>query len=133
MGPPSAVGLCRWGVDMARAGSVCNTGGCPNEAINVGRCADHQPTPYGHSKERRRRSGKSGWTIQREHQAILKRDNGICYVCHRPGATEVDHIVPDFEGGADVAANKAAIHATPCHAEKSKAETVRARAMRPTE
>jgi 5-methylcytosine-specific restriction endonuclease McrA len=53
---------------------------------------------------------------------ILRRDQGICYVCGKPGANQVDHIVPASRGGGDEDENLAAIHAYPCHAAKTARE-----------
>ena len=58
---------------------------------------------------------------------ILERDAGICHVCHQPGATEVDHVIPFAEGGTDDPTNLAAIHPRPCHQAKTQAEAARAR------
>jgi 5-methylcytosine-specific restriction protein A len=53
---------------------------------------------------------------------ILARDHGICHVCKKPGATDVDHVVPHHLGGTDEDSNLAAIHRRPCHARKTAAE-----------
>ena len=61
-----------------------------------------------------------GW--QRTRRRILRRDRGICYVCHRTGADQVDHIVPGSQLGGDEDSNLAAIHEYPCHAVKTARE-----------
>lgn len=53
---------------------------------------------------------------------MLRRDHGVCYVCHRAGADQVDHVVPVSQGGSDEDDNLAAIHSQPCHARKTAAE-----------
>lgn len=53
---------------------------------------------------------------------ILRRDQGICYVCGKPGANQVDHIRPASQGGTDEDENLAAIHQYPCHAAKTARE-----------
>lgn len=58
---------------------------------------------------------------------ILARDHGICHVCGLPGATVVDHIRCRAEGGTDHDTNLAAIHARPCHMDKTVAEAARGR------
>lgn len=63
---------------------------------------------------------------------VLERDHGICHVCKKPGATEVDHVVAVADGGTDDPANLAPIHPHPCHARKSSAEGNRARWQRHT-
>lgn len=65
----------------------------------------------------RHRRLPSAW--DRTRARILKRDHGICHVCHRRGADEVDHL----DAGDDHRdSNLAAIHNDPCHAQKSAAE-----------
>jgi 5-methylcytosine-specific restriction endonuclease McrA len=61
-----------------------------------------------------------GWS--RTRKRILRRDQGICYVCHKPGADQVDHVVPVSRGGGEEDGNLAAIHEHPCHARKTAAE-----------
>jgi len=58
----------------------------------------------------------------RTRRRILRRDCGICYVCGKAGADEVDHIVPAIAGGTDDDVNLAAIHRYPCHAAKTARE-----------
>lgn len=69
-----------------------------------------------------------GWASIRRR--ILERDEGICHVCHRGGADQVDHVVPgdDHSDG-----NLAAIHDDPCHRAKSSAEGAAARPKRKRE
>ena len=89
-------------------------------------CPIHGPKPFATSQRRERTS--SGWQQQRDARYVLYRDDTICHVCHQPGATLVDHIIPTAEGGADTVDNKAPIHAEPCHREKTAAEAARGRA-----
>jgi 5-methylcytosine-specific restriction protein A len=58
---------------------------------------------------------------------ILRRDRRVCYLCRRPCATEVDHVVALSEGGTNDPANLAAVCGA-CHARKSAAEAARGRA-----
>ena len=60
---------------------------------------------------------------------ILRRDRGICYVCHGAGAKEVDHIVPVSQGGGEEDSNLAAICSYPCHARKTSSEANAANPM----
>jgi len=61
-----------------------------------------------------------GWAKTRKR--ILRRDRGVCYICGRPGANQVDHIRPAADGGSDDDTNLAAVHAYPCHAAKTARE-----------
>lgn len=75
-----------------------------------------------------------GWAWQKARQRILARDCGLCQCeeCKRLKrlrvATEVDHIVPKFEGGTDDDENLQAVN-TDCHKLKTAAESARARAQ----
>jgi 5-methylcytosine-specific restriction protein A len=65
----------------------------------------------------------------RIRRRILARDHGICHVCGRTCANEVDHVIPAIDGGSDDDSNLAAIHARPCHVKKTAAEANRHNAM----
>lgn len=109
---------------MARAPKICSEPGCPNLAP----CATHQREPWRASSRRERLRTSSGSRQQRLARAVMERDHGVCHVCGRPGADEVDHVVPLSEGGADDFYNRAPIHSKPCHERKTSEEAGRARA-----
>lgn len=94
-------------------------------------CAEYQPCPIHAPKpfesSRRRTYTVSGWEQQRRAKRILYRDEGVCHICHRPGATIVDHVIPLEEGGPDNDDNLAPIHREPCHRIKSAEEAKRGR------
>lgn len=78
----------------------------------------------------------AGWRTQplppgwdRTRRRILRRDRGICYLCRRPGANQVDHVVPASQGGGEEDSNLAAIHEYPCHAAKTAREANAANPM----
>lgn len=56
---------------------------------------------------------------------ILRRDGFQCHVCGQDGADEADHVIPLAEGGAHSVDNGAAIHAEPCHKNKTTEEARR--------
>ncbi len=115
----------------SRAPSRCTDPTCSEMATKAGRCADHQRPPWQGRPSSQERYGLSGSAQQTLHQRILARDRGICYVCERSGATEVDHIIPIWKGGAKTdPSNLAAICASPCHQEKSKRENAERRRTR---
>lgn len=66
------------------------------------------------------------WNARRRR--VLERDRGICHVCGLPGADQVDHVIA---GDDHSDANLAAIHAVPCHRDKTTAEAAAARARQP--
>ncbi len=83
-------------------------------------------------KQQLRQAGTSGWDEAKAAKRIMRRDAGICHVCHQGGADEVDHVVPlSVTGpGGDHDANKAPIHKIPCHKNKTDAEAATTRARR---
>lgn len=80
-------------------------------------------------KEARYGKGRGGRPWRRIRNEILRRDGFVCMPCKAQGrtklATEVDHIVPMFEGGTDAKTNLQAI-CTDCHKAKTQAEARRA-------
>jgi 5-methylcytosine-specific restriction endonuclease McrA len=44
--------------------------------------------------------------------AVLARDGWVCWICHGPGATTVDHVLPRHLGGSDAVWNLRAAHFT---------------------
>lgn len=74
--------------------------------------------------------GRGGRPWRRKREAVLKRDKYLCQPCSRKGAltlaTQVDHVVPQFEGGSDEDENLQAI-CDVCHEAKTQAEACRAR------
>lgn len=67
---------------------------------------------------------RSGSREQKINRAVMLRDGGLCE-CGAL-ATQVDHVVPLFEGGSDSMDNRRAI-CTPCHDTKTQEEAQRAR------
>jgi 5-methylcytosine-specific restriction endonuclease McrA len=82
---------------------LCLEPRCPNPATGRGRCDEHRK-PIERERSRRCREATNGvykrrkWELTR--RAVLARDP-ICKVCNETLSTEVDHIVPREDGGAD--------------------------------
>lgn len=72
--------------------------------------------------------GRGGRPWRRKREAVLKRDGYICQPCKRENcttlATEVDHVIPQAEGGSEDESNLQAICET-CHKKKTRAEAAR--------
>lgn len=105
----------------------CPQPGC-HEITTGGRCERHAARRAWQHSRRNELLGQSGWVQRATRRRILERDRGICYVCHQPGADQVDHVIPVTEGGTSSDDNLAAIHDRPCHKNKTSAEAARARA-----
>lgn len=114
-----------------KAPHPCPQAGCPN-IVRAGRCPDHTPPAWRRTAASARPT-TSGWAQYARRQRILERDGRICHVCRQPGADQVDHVIPLGEQGPDTDDNLAAIHARPCHAAKTAAESARARARARTQ
>lgn len=111
---------------MARASKLCPR--CPN----LQPCADHPIKAWASSTRSERVI--SGSRQQRRAKAVMQLHDGICHVCSRPGADQVDHVIPTVaaasptgEAGPDTMDNLRPIHAEPCHRVKTQAEAQRAR------
>lgn len=107
-----------------QSSTVCSEPGCPRLVTNGNLCSDHQREPWANARSRRPRlPGQSGWSEQKLHAEIMKLFGGMCHVCGRPGADEVDHVLPLAEGGTDTHSNLRPIHSEPCHREKTASES----------
>lgn len=98
----------------------CTSPRCPN----LRPCAEHPVTPWRRTSPRTTLSGSAE---QARARRVIARDRGICYVCGKPGADQADHVLAIAEGGADTERNMRAIHRQPCHANKTRDESARAR------
>ncbi|WP_227979968.1 HNH endonuclease [Nocardia spumae] len=106
---------------MPKAPRRCPTPGCPNLIRHTQYCPDHTEAWAGST--RGQATSHSGWRRLREQ--ILERDNYTCYLCGRPGADTVDHIVSVARGGSDIPSNLGAVHdrvAPHCHRAKTNRE-----------
>lgn len=72
--------------------------------------------------------GRGGRPWRRKREAVLKRDGYLCQPCKRMDritlATEVDHVIPQAEGGSEDESNLQAI-CTDCHKAKTAEEAKR--------
>ncbi|MFE3453668.1 HNH endonuclease [Nonomuraea sp. NPDC059194] len=71
---------------------------------------------------KRNLSRPTDWS--RRRTAVLRRDRGVCYLCGRVGADEVDHVVAVADGGSWDQANLRSAHRA-CHGAKSRRDRVR--------
>lgn len=106
----------------------CNKQGCYNLVRGGNYCPDHTRAAWQSSNRDPKHSATqrgygSEWRTIRGQ--ILARDKCICAICHAPGATHVDHIVPKSAGGTNDPANLRAVHER-CHQAKSSGEGGRA-------
>ena len=67
-------------------------------------------------------NNKTGHVDTATKRRIMARDNGICCECGQPGANQIDHRHPLSQGGTHNDTNLAAIHADPCHRNKTEQE-----------
>ena len=87
---------------------------CSDYAVNRGRCAKHQREPWLGSTRRDRLP--KDWNTRR--LIVLKRDNGICYLCGIEGADTIDHVIP---GDNHDLSNLKPVHdRTPPHCHRKK-------------
>jgi 5-methylcytosine-specific restriction enzyme A len=90
----------------------CAEPGCPKLILFGARCPEHKRQ---HNRQRELQRGDrhergygSEWTkLSRE---IIRRDEGICYLCGLPGADTADHVVAKARGGSDDPSNLRAAH-----------------------
>ena len=87
---------------------ACATCGRPSEQSY---CEQHRDAS---TRLRRRRMGLSGGAWDTVRRRVLKRDQGVCYLCDQLGAEEVDHLIPVAEGGTSRMDNLASAHSA-CH------------------
>lgn len=96
---------------------------------------DPPPPQPGQAEGSRWGQGRGGRPWRRIRDRILKRDEYLCQACRREGlltlAEEVDHIVPEHQGGTDDDSNLEAI-CKPHHDAKTQAEAHAARRGRNT-
>lgn len=81
-----------------------------------------------HGWDRARSNQRPAFTSS-ERRAVMRRDGYSCYVCGRYvgdwKALDVDHKIPLAERGAHSFDNWGTICRTPCHRDKSRAESER--------
>jgi 5-methylcytosine-specific restriction protein A len=106
--------------------SPCSVPGCPNLAIQWGRCAAHAQRiqqQYGRDRGTVTEQGY-GWAWQQKRAAWL-RANPYCVACGAVANT-VDHIVPLRQGGPDDESNYQSM-CKRCHDSKRQREGMAAR------
>jgi len=63
--------------------------------------------------------GLSGGAWETLRRRVLKRDRGICYLCDKAEADEVDHLVEVSAGGTNDLRNLASVHRL-CHGRRHR-------------
>lgn len=98
----------------------CTEPHCPNPVVK-GKCAEHQRPSW--TQRSRWQPSSNTKRRKRTRQAVMQRDQGLCYVCGQSGATQMDHITPLHLGGSEYDMdNLGAIHSG-CHEMKSRRES----------
>jgi 5-methylcytosine-specific restriction endonuclease McrA len=69
-----------------------------------------------------------GW--QRTRRRILARDRGVCWICRKPGADTLDHLVPRSQGGGHGDANLRAAHRS-CNSQRQDKDVAGTPAITP--
>lgn len=113
-----------------RTAKPCRNRLCTNTTRERhGYCEEHADETKSWTRGRAGK-GRGGRPWRRLRAAVLERDQHLCQPCKRAGkaapAGEVDHIIPEAEGGLTVARNLEAI-CHPCHQDKTHQEALRAR------
>lgn len=107
--------------------SPCSYPGCPQLAVENGRCEQHKRQAWSNNNAEKRVF--KGRTLQRE-RARLFSNNPLCVECERQGRVSVatirDHIKPLAEGGEDVEENTQGL-CQECSDAKTAAESKRGR------
>lgn len=105
------------------APTPCLESNCRERATYQGRCQAHaKPSWQGSTRASRL---PKDWSTRR--LVVLRRDQGICYVCKQKGADTIDHVIPGDDHSLN---NLKAIHdkVEPyCHRYKSSKEGHEAR------
>lgn len=115
---------------MPIAPTPCLEPDCWEHATHMGRCRAHQRDGWANKAEPRKNRLPPDWSTRRA--LVLKRDGGICHICHQPGADQVDHIIAGDDHSLE---NLAPIHEkTPphCHRYKTAQEGHAARSLMTT-
>jgi 5-methylcytosine-specific restriction protein A len=89
---------------------ACVTCGSPSRETH---CPEHKRKPWATSR-RRERIGMSGGAWETLRRKVLARDQGVCYLCDRLGADQVDHLIEVAAGGTNGMDNLGSCHGA-CH------------------
>jgi len=81
---------------LTRPRTVCNVPGCPNLAVERGRCQLHQRQAW--DGKRNFEGYKGDWLKIR---AQVLKEEPICRRCRSRPSVTVDHIKPRLEGGSE--------------------------------
>jgi 5-methylcytosine-specific restriction protein A len=90
-----------------KPGRPCSVPGCPNLAVEKGRCEEHAYPVWGGRERATAAQRGYDWEWQKIRERVL-REEPYCRWCGKPSTT-VDHIVPKARGGTDTRSNLQAL------------------------
>lgn len=105
---------------MKRIPFSCKVHGCNGKAYDGHYCEEHKRTKaasqYKPRTELTRFYDTARWKKARRHQLAIEP---LCRKCKVEWATEVDHIIPRSQGGADLDGDNLQSLCLRCHSEKT--------------
>lgn len=100
-----------------KIGHNCKHFGCPTVVYDGLYCEQHQPPKqYKKRTQSTKLFDTARWKRARKHQLTIEP---MCRRCKREWATEVDHIIPRFKGGEELAQDNLQSLCRTCHEKKS--------------
>lgn len=101
-----------------KALTVCNIHGCPQDAVNNGRCDHHQKKPWQRPSQSTRVTRDRRWPIAR--RKALHRAHHRCQQCGTRQHLEVHHRQPVSKGGAEYDPANLQVLCHTCHTQRHR-------------